>query len=120
MNKDIYKKSYDLICKEVLSYKFILAKILKYVLDEYEDCNEKDIISLLGINNEEDLAYDVILSPDDVIKDITEQQCYRKIHDIPAVTIPKRLLDRYTVEIVLPSFFRYLKAVFLKTKCEYR
>lgn len=54
MNKDIYKKSYDLICKEVLSYKFILAKILKYVLDEYEDCDEKEIIPLLGINTDEE------------------------------------------------------------------
>lgn len=54
MYKDIYKKSYDLICKEVLSYKFILAKILKYVLDEYEDCDEKEIIPLLGINTDEE------------------------------------------------------------------
>ena len=54
MNKDIYKKSYDLICKEVLSYKFILAKILKYVLDEYENCDEKEIISLLGMKTDEE------------------------------------------------------------------
>lgn len=54
MSENIYKKSYDLKCKHVLSYKSILSKILKYALDEYRDCDENEIIPLLGMNGEEE------------------------------------------------------------------
>lgn len=46
------RKSYDAAAKRLLSYKEVIANILKYAVREYKDCTMEEIISCLNGNPE--------------------------------------------------------------------
>lgn len=49
----ILEKRHDVLCKEVLSYKFVLAMIMKYTLKEFKEFSIDEITSLIGNNDSE-------------------------------------------------------------------
>ena len=74
--KDKYKDAYDLKCAEILSYKIILANIMKRCIPEYEHCTIESIVNeyieadhktnnekILGLKQDfKHLTYDVFFS----------------------------------------------------------
>lgn len=46
------RKSYDAAAKRLLSYKEVIANILKYAVREFKDCSLNEIISCLNGNPE--------------------------------------------------------------------
>lgn len=51
--EQILRKRHDYLCKEVLSYKFVLATIMKYTIKEFEDYCIDEIVQLIGNNDDE-------------------------------------------------------------------
>lgn len=51
--ENILRKRYDYLCKEVLSYKFVFATIMKDTLKEFEEYTIEEIINLIGNNENE-------------------------------------------------------------------
>ena len=51
--ESILEKRHDVLCKEVLCYKFVLAMIMKHTLKEFKEYSIDDITNLIGNNDNE-------------------------------------------------------------------